>query len=64
VDRTKLVWRKATASNPSGNCVEVAVTPEGHTAVRHSKFPDGNILVYTQAEWAAFQEGVRAGEFG
>jgi hypothetical protein len=58
-----LRWRKATASNPSGNCVEVAALPDGGVAMRNSRFPDGPVLVYTRAELAAFLDGARHGEF-
>jgi hypothetical protein len=58
-----LSWRKSRASNPSGNCVEVAELPDGQIAVRNSRYPDGPALVYTQAEIAAFLTGVRNGEF-
>jgi hypothetical protein len=58
-----LRWRKATASNPSGNCVEVAALPGGGVALRNSRFPGGPVLEYTRAELAAFLDGVRDGEF-
>jgi len=58
-----LVWRKAAASAANGNCVEVAPTPGGGVAVRDSKDPQGPILRFTAAEWAAFAEGMAAGEF-
>lgn len=58
-----LSWRKSTASNPSGNCVEVATLENGEIAVRNSRFPSGSVLVYTRAEIAAFLEGVKSGEF-
>ncbi len=58
-----VAWRKSRASNPSGNCVEVAELPDGQIAVRNSRYPDGPALVYTQAEIAAFLAGVRNGEF-
>jgi hypothetical protein len=58
-----LVWRKATASAANGNCVEVAPVPDGGVAVRDSKDPEGPILRFTAAEWAAFAEGMAAGEF-
>jgi hypothetical protein len=56
-------WRKSTASNPSGNCVEAAALPDGSVALRNSREPDGAALVYTRAEIAAFLVGVRNGEF-
>jgi Domain of unknown function (DUF397) len=56
-------WRKSRASNPSGNCVEVAELPDGGIAVRNSRDPQGPALVYTRAEVAAFLTGVRNGEF-
>jgi hypothetical protein len=58
-----LVWRKSTASNPSGNCVELAELASGNIAVRNSRHPAGPMLVYTRAEIAAFIAGVRGGEF-
>ena len=56
-------WRKSQASNPSGNCVEVAGLPDGDVAMRNSRHPSGPALVYTRAEVAAFLAGVRNGEF-
>ena len=56
-------WRKSSASNPSGNCVELAELPDGAVAMRNSRQPGGPALVYTHAEMAAFLAGVRNGEF-
>ena len=56
-------WRKSQASNPSGNCVEVAALPGGGIAMRNSRYPDGPALVYTRAELAAFLAGAKNGEF-
>jgi hypothetical protein len=58
-----LVWRKASASATNGNCVELALLPEGGVAVRDSKDKSGSVLCFTQAEWAAFVAGMAAGEF-
>jgi Domain of unknown function (DUF397) len=60
---SEVQWRKSRASNPSGNCVEMAGLADGAVAVRNSRFPGGPALVYTRAEIAAFLAGVRNGEF-
>jgi hypothetical protein len=62
-DQVPGTWRKATASNPSGACVEVAPLPGGDVAVRNSRHPAGPALVYTRAEIAAFLAGAKSGEF-
>lgn len=58
-----VAWRKSSYSNPSGNCVEAALLAD-RVALRNSRFPDGPALVFTEAEWAAFLQGVKEGDFG
>ena len=50
-------------SNGATNCVEVAQLPDGSVGVRHSRRPDGAVIVYSRTEWAAFLAGVKAEEF-
>ncbi|WP_405084332.1 DUF397 domain-containing protein [Microbispora sp. NBC_01389] len=58
------VWRKSTWSgSDGGNCVEVAELSQGRRGVRDSKNPTGPALVFTTAEWDAFIQGVKHGEF-
>lgn len=57
-------WVKSSASNPEGNCVEIAQLADGGFAVRNSRHPEGPALVYTRDEIAAFVEGARRGDFG
>jgi len=57
-------WRKPRTCADDGTCVEVALLPDGGTAIRDGKDPQGPELHFTAAEWAAFVMGVRAGEFG
>jgi uncharacterized protein DUF397 len=61
-----LRWKKSSFSGSGGDggsCVEVARLPDGSTAVRHSRYPDRAVLVYSQDEWDAFLAGARGGEF-
>jgi len=58
-----VTWKKSEYSNPNGECVEVAVLPNGEIAIRNSRYPTGPALVYTRAEIAAFLAGAKDGEF-
>lgn len=59
-------WFKSSYSNNGGQCVEVATNLAAHgvVAVRDSKNPTGPALDFTPTAFAAFVEGIRAGEFG
>jgi hypothetical protein len=60
-DQDRMSWRKSTASGDTG-CAEVAL--EGDMVhMRHSQDPSGHVLTFSMAEWAAFLEGARKGEF-
>jgi hypothetical protein len=58
------VWKKASRSNGNGgnNCVEVAFLDAG-VAVRDSKDRSGPALMFTEAEWTAFVDSAKDGEF-
>ncbi|MFI0373298.1 DUF397 domain-containing protein [Actinomadura sp. 1N219] len=65
-DRERVAWRISTFSdNGGGNCVEAGPLTDGtdRVAVRHSRRPDAEAIVYTRAEWEAFLAGVRNNEF-
>jgi hypothetical protein len=57
-----LSWIKAKASSHNGACVEIAAA-RGNIAIRDSKDPGGPVLLYTPAEFAAFIDGARNGDF-
>ena len=54
-------WRKSSASNPSGCCVELAELPGQQIAVRNSRDKPGPALIYSREAIAAFLREVRAG---
>jgi hypothetical protein len=62
MDLGNLDWRKAQRSVNNGECVELA-RADGMIAVRDSKNPTGPVLMYTPAEWSAFLDGAKNGEF-
>lgn len=64
IDLAGARFRKSSRSNGNGGaCVEVADLPDGSRAVRDSKDRQGPTLLFTPAEWQAFVEGVKQGEF-
>lgn len=62
LDLAQARWRKASASGAEGGCVEITDLPGGAVAVRDSKNPHLDALRFTAVEWAAFRQGVAAGE--
>ena len=61
-ERARLVWVKAQASSNHGQCIQLALAADG-IAMRDSKDPDGPILLYSRAEFRAFLDGARNGDF-
>jgi hypothetical protein len=62
----EVAWHISTRSaNGGGNCVEAGpiLDGSGRVAVRHSRHPEGHVLVYTSAGWTAFLAGIRAAGF-
>lgn len=56
-----MAWRKASYSNDSGNCVEVA-SAAAHVGVRDSAEQGrGPVLVFSDSAWRGFLAGVKSG---
>jgi hypothetical protein len=61
-ENTTTAWIKASASSGAGQCVEMR-RHGGAVDVRDSKDPQGPALHFTTAEFAAWLEGAKKGEF-
>ena len=64
VEVAGLDFTKSTYSSTQGSCVETATCACNEVLVRDSKDREGPVLRFTPAEWTAFVQGVKAGEFG
>lgn len=57
-------WRKATASNGTGGCFELAPAADGGVLLRDTKAKGrGPVLWFPSKEFRAFLHGCNAGEF-
>ncbi|MEV7007083.1 DUF397 domain-containing protein [Streptosporangium sp. NPDC051022] len=64
MDLNTATWRKSSLSGSNGGqCVEVATNLPGAVAVRDSKNPYGPKLLFAPAEWHAFIDGIKTGQF-
>jgi hypothetical protein len=53
-DQASRAWRRASACNPSGNCVEINRSAPDRVGVRDSKQPVTGELRFTADSWSAF----------
>lgn len=47
-------WRTSTYSGGGNQCIEVAVLPDGHVAVRDTKNREAGMHLFSAAAWRAF----------
>jgi Domain of unknown function (DUF397) len=62
-DLSQADWRKATASQNNGGCVEVAANLPDVVAIRDSKRPGDGAHVVSVAAFAEFADAASAGRF-
>jgi len=62
-DLSQAEWRKATASQNNGGCVEVAANLADVVAIRDSKRPGDGTHIISVAAFAQFLTDARAGRF-
>jgi hypothetical protein len=60
-DLSEINWRRSSFCN-SSTCVEIAFS-DSHVAMRDGKHRDRHTLIFTKAEWRAFLDAARKGEF-
>jgi Domain of unknown function (DUF397) len=58
----EVTFRRSSWCTDAHGCVEVAMG-EDRVTLRDVKDPEGARLVFDHAEWSAFVQGVKAGEF-
>ncbi len=56
------IWRRSKLSVNNGACLECTPS-KGEIAIRNSRDPYGPVLRLTLAEWHAFLDGAKKGEF-
>lgn len=61
-DTDQVQWRKSSFSGADSSCVELAFVPGG-VALRDTKDRSLAPHLFDAAEWTAFLDGVRNGEF-
>lgn len=62
-DLARAAWRKASASDNAGGCIEIADLGDGRIALRDSKHPHAPAHVFTRFEITCFLDGAKNGEF-
>lgn len=62
-DLSKAAWRKASASQNNGGCVEIADNLPGVIAIRDSKQPRRGAHVVSRAAFASFIADAKAGGY-
>lgn len=62
-DTAAATWQRTTTTDGTPGKLEIGFANNGLVALRYAEEPDGTILIYTPAEWEAFVEGVKDGEF-
>lgn len=63
VDLRDAPWKKASASNSSGSCLEVALLGNGYVAIRDNEDLGNAPFIVTEHVWECWLDGAKGGEF-
>ncbi|PJE96926.1 DUF397 domain-containing protein [Streptomyces carminius] len=62
-DLGNVQWRKASVSESTNGCLEVAFLPGDRVALRDNEDPDNPPFVVTRHVWECFIDGAKGNEF-
>jgi hypothetical protein len=59
IDMQAAAWRTSSYSTGGNQCVEVAILPTGHVAVRDSKNREAGTHIFSRPAWKHFLHSIK-----